>query len=157
MGTFKDLLGKNLIEPRQVLDLVCYKNKTNILKLRERLGDETFKWFLDTFAGAYIRFPKHEKLSEIWEDAVLAQLYNALQAAKRAVPRGEKVEPKDRLPFLKDVTYAETKFIKQCEKMKIDPRKGVWRAKSINADLKKAAKWKAELAAFDTKEQEEIV
>lgn len=154
MQNFKDLVTKSLIDTKGVLDLFCFRNKTNILSLREILGDETFLMLLDRFNGQYIRFPKFEKLSEIWEDAVLAELHSALSAANRAVPRGDK---EDKKPALLKVVAIEQKFLKHCEKMKIDYKTAVRRVKAIKADLKKAAQWKSELDTFNKKEPKDIL
>lgn len=161
MEQFKSIVQKGQIEPKAILDLFCFRNPTNMLFLRKFLGDEDFLALLDNFNGMYIRFPKHEKMVEIWEEAVLAELHTAIVAGNRELrpllnPK-TKEETEKRDAVLLKVGRLEFKFQRMCDKLKIDYKTGQRRARAVKKELKKAAQWRIDVDSWDNKEPKEIL
>lgn len=129
-------LKKQEIKPVDVLDLICFRSKTNILALREYVGDHAFLSILDKFAGTYVKFPKADKVYEVVEDATLAMLYEIMKEKKKA-------------NNLREWNDAEFRFNKQCEKMGIKWEVGRRRAVTILNELRQVHIWQSELRKFD--------
>lgn len=129
-------LKKQEIKSSDILDLICYRSKTNILALREYVGDHAFLAILDKFAGTYIKFPKADKVYEVVEDATLAMLYEIMKEKKRS-------------KNLREWNDAEFRFNKQCDKMGIKWEVGRRRAVTILSELRQVHIWQTEMRQFD--------
>ena len=128
MSNVKEKLQQTPIRMKDVLDLVCFRNKTNILALRQYLGDTAFIAILDKFAGTYVRFPKAEWIYQSMEDSVLAMLYDNMKVQKKS-------------GGVKAWNDAEFRFNKQCEKMKITFETGQRRAHSVLKEMRQVREW----------------
>lgn len=141
MGQVSDACGKHKVQTKDVLDLLCFRNKTNILALRQHMGDHAFLGVLDKFSGTYIRFPKVERVFDTIDDAILATLFQDMR--EKAKKRG------DGTVDLAAWQEAEIRFFRHAEKTGVKHEVAKARARGILRELNKVQTWRGGMDAFE--------
>lgn len=120
---------RQMVEPSDFLDLVSHRNPThNIINLRAVVGDEKYILLLDKFSGSYTRFPTAKNLMEAIQDIVLVRLW-------------EEVKEKKASQNLAAWNEADARFVKQAQRMGMEYKAAVRRAKGITKELVVARNW----------------
>lgn len=141
MGNVSDVCNKAKVGNKDVLDLLCYRNKTNILALRQHMGDHAFLGVLDKFSGTYIRFPKIERVIDTINDAILAMMFEDLREKARKRADGQE-----------DVAAwneAEARFFKFADKTGVKHEVAKKRARGILRELQKIRGWRDRMDEFE--------
>lgn len=148
MGLVNESIQKTRVRTKDVLDLLCFRNKTNILALRQHMGDEAFLAILDKFAGTYIRFPKPERVVDTMNDAILATLY---------IDMREKARRREGVPVdLVAWHEAEARFFKHAQKTGVKHEVAKARARGIIRELERTRGWRGDMDKFEAEPRKDF-
>lgn len=149
MGNISDVCGKSKVSKQDVLDILCFRNKTNILALRQHMGDEAFMAVLDKFSGTYIRFPKIERVIDTMNDAILATLFLDMRRKSRKGPDGT--------VDAKAWHEAEVRFFKQADKSGVKHEVAKARARGILKELESVKGWRDGMDNFEAQPKKDFI
>ena len=116
-------------EAKELIQYLCYRyNRLNLVAMLKFLGEEEFVYWLDYFAGCYIKIPSSVKIYDCLDDF---RLHIQWEKVKRLYEEQKLLE----------YEVEDAKFRSMCKKRRMIPKTGRKRANRVGREIKECKEW----------------